>query len=493
MRSSTLPQPLAQIKTAGGASFRQNSSSFLAVNVENSTNLKNRAWWIDAAGHATKYPAIISRADGFWMTHVFLKQDVRGAIPVLAAFFDEFAPGLRRNAATRLVQSARFAVLNAGSGSHEIAETALRKAVERHDASDYPGVVAAVMQVREALANEALPDGNFVRLGRGAADEMRGVWIRSQSGLPGEGWGRTLRRLKLAQYNAVFPHFLSAYGAAWPSAAVHGRLGKVDDGIVNDCVAAAGNLGINVHVWVQCLSVSDAPASYVKELEKAGRLQRKSNGLTLPWLCPTQRENRLLLVRAVGELARKYDIAGVHLDMVRYESSAGCYCDRCRAAFTRFIGHTPANWPECTREPKQEMKNWEAFRCHQITQMAQELSKAARAARPRIKVSAAVYPSLDSAKKSVGQDWVEWLKKGIVDFVCPMDYRSSVALFQGDLARQRSEAGEYASKICPGIGVTVNNLSKGEVERQIQAVRSAGMDGYVLFEMTPNMASEVLK
>lgn len=487
MRVASLPQPLTQIRTAGGATFRQNSSSFLAVSTSDSENLKCRAWWVDATGHTTKYPAIIQCPYGFWMTHVFLKQDSRGAIPVLAAFFEEFTPELRKNAGEQLVKMAKFAVANAGEGAHTSARRALKAALERQSESDYPGIVSAVSDVREALANEALPDGTAYVPAIRSRDELRGVWTRSASGLPGEGWSRTLRRLKLAQYNAVFPHFLSPYGAAWPSKFVAGRLGKGADGVVGECVAAAANLKIEVHAWVQCLSMVDAPAGIRGEFEKKGRLQRKINGMSLPWLCPTQRENRLLLVQAVSELARKYAVDGIHLDMVRYESSAGCYCERCRAAFARFIGHEPANWPDCTREPGQEKGRWEAFRCNQITHLAQELSKAAKAARPKVKVSAAVYPNLDSAKKNVGQDWLEWLRKDIVDFVCPMDYRPSAALLQGDLSRQRSEAGEYCSRIYPGLGVTVHNLTKGEIERQIQAVRSAGMEGYVLFEMTPDM------
>ena len=61
-------------------------------------------------------------------------------------------------------------------------------------------------------------------------------------------------------------------------------------------------------------------------------------------------------------------------------------------------------------------------------------------------------------------------------------------MLQGDIGRQRALAGSLAAKIYPGLGVTVHNLSRQELQRQIQAVRSAGLEGYVLFEYTAPVA-----
>ena len=145
--------------------------------------------------------------------------------------------------------------------------------------------------------------------------------MRSPRGIRNEGWGKTLRRLKLARYNAVFPHFLAPYATAWPSAYTRQRLdGKADDSVA-ECVAAATNLGIQVHAWAHVLGVADAPPATLKQWESEGRLQRKSNGTVIPWLCPTQRENRLLMVQMVTEIVRKYDLAGIQLDMLRFEGA----------------------------------------------------------------------------------------------------------------------------------------------------------------------------
>lgn len=493
-RTSKLPRPIEELRTSGGGGFRQNSAAFLAVTAPPGENLRFRAWWIDAAGKQTEYPAIIQCPYGFWMTHVYMGQDGEHAIPTLAAFLEECVPGLRTTAARHLVQNARFAVANGGKGSHASAQKALDRAVTWQKAEDYPGVVASVNAVYSALADEALPGGaRNSTANKISTEEMRGVWLRSAAGLPGESWGHTLRRLKVAQYNAIFPHLMSPYAVAWSSKVVERRLENASDESMAALVAASENLKIQVHAWFQVLRVADAPEEIRRELASKGRLQKKINGSYIPWLCPTQRENRLLLVKLLTEFLQRYSVAGVQFDMLRYEGSSGCYCEHCKAAFARFLGHPLKNWPECTKEPAQEKKNWEAFRRHQITQLASELAVTARNTRSRIKLSAAVYSNLEGARCGVGQDWREWLQKGIMDFVCPMDYRSSTALFQGDLARQKSEAGKWADKIRPGIGVTVNQLSPQETQRQIQAVRNAGLEGFVLFELTSRVAADILK
>ncbi len=492
-KASAIPGGIGGLATQGGASFRQGNPAVLAVENRPYGDLKIRAWWTDSSGKKTVLPAIIQCPYGFWMTYVYLKQDEAHAVPVLAAFLEDHAPGLRNAASTRLLEQARFALANAGAGSHQKARKLLERAQSSRKTGDYTGVFTSVLALEDALAQEAMPAANLSSDAiAGNADEIRGVWMRAAGGLSGKGWNRTLRQLKDAGFNAVFPHLLSPYAAAWNSRLVSGRLEPSVDDPTGECVAAAQNQGIQVHAWVQVLNVTDAPQSFRKRLEEQGRLQQKESGQSIPWLCPTQRENRQLLSNLVGELARKYPLAGVQLDMLRYEGSSCCYCPRCRAAFQQYLGRALKNWPEDLRQDPRARTAWEAFRVRQITMLAQELADAARRARPKIKVSAAVYPEWENARKSVGQAPLDWLQKGIVDFLCPMDYRASAALLQGDLARQRQNAGSQAERILPGIGATASRLSIPEIKRQIQAVRNAGMGGYVIFEWTAQLAEQWL-
>lgn len=486
-KGGSLGRAITGLATNGGASFRQGCPAILAVDAPASEHLKPRAWWVDATGQKTPFPAILQCPSGFWMTYVYLRQDEPHAIPVLAAFLEDHAPGIRKTAGEWLLRQGRFALANAGPGPHERGRKCLERAEKAQRSGDYPGVLAALLALEDALASEAMPASAPESADAG---EMRGVWMRSPTGFPRQGWASPLRLLKLARFNAVFPHFLSPHATAWPSSLATGRLDGAGEGAVGQCLAQAEPLNVQVHAWCQILNASDAPQEFRTRMEREGRFQRKATGETVPWLCPTQRENRMLMASLVGELARKYPLQGIHLDMVRYEGSQACVCPRCHAVFRQFLGQEPGPWPECVQLPGKTREAWERFRVRQISQLVRELAAAARRSRPRIQVSAAVYPDRENARRNVGQDWAAWLKEGMVDFLCPMDYRSSSALLQGDLARQREAAGTQAAKIRPGLGVTPNQLSRQETLRQIQAVRAAGMGGFLLFEWTPQVAEQ---
>ncbi|HOG52096.1 MAG TPA: hypothetical protein PKY10_16025, partial [Lentisphaeria bacterium] len=106
-------------------------------------------------------------------------------------------------------------------------------------------------------------------------------------------------------------------------------------------------------------------------------------------------------------------------------------------------------------------------------------------------VSAAVYHDWQSARTGVGQDWAPWCRNGIIDFVCPMNYRPSSALFAGDLQRQRQQLGSV-NRLVPGIGVSSQRLSAEELARQIAVARQAQVPGFMLFELGPREVLDVL-
>jgi uncharacterized lipoprotein YddW (UPF0748 family) len=197
------------------------------------------------------------------------------------------------------------------------------------------------------------------------------------------------------------------------------------------------------------------------------------------------------------ELCTKYAIDGIHLDMLRYAGSEYCYCENCRHAFEKSRGGAPlAAWPDCLTDNAALRNAWATFRRAQITSLVDELSKAARQARYGLQVSAAVYPDPANARNAVGQEWPAWLQNGTVDFVCPMSYRPTAALFKGDIERIRDQLGgrnAASGKVRPGIGMTGCALDKAEVNRQILTLRHAGLDGYALFEFNHTTAAELTK
>ena len=494
-KSSSLTSPLAQVRTNGGAQFQQSSGAFMAVAAAASETLHIRAWWIDAEGNRTKWPAILQTTQGLWMTHVYLNQDQDHGTPILLALLEDFVPALRKVGAETLCRQAVFAVNNAGrNSSHAAAKQALQKAQIARQRNDYPAIFSAVRQVFSELADEAVPaltqwDEESTR-----STELRGVWIQSATGLSGQSWGTTLQRLSQAHFNTVFPRFLTPFGVAWRSNIVglFPGIAPASDPLA-ECLAAAKNYRIKVHAWVCLLSIEDAPPAIQQKFAKQDVLQRTATGKQVMWLCPSRKFTHDLLLKEVREMAKNYALDGVQFDMIRYQGSETCYCSTCRELFIRHINHRPENWPAGTRVPPAYQKQWEAFRCQQIAQLLQELAEAAKAARPSLRISAAVYPEISTARRNVGQDWQTWLSRQYISFVSPMNYQASTSLFQGNLTQQGEALGTHASyQLIPGIGVTAKGLTADETRRQIQATRNAGLNGFILFEYNAQSAQSIL-
>jgi hypothetical protein len=56
------------------------------------------------------------------------------------------------------------------------------------------------------------------------------------------------------------------------------------------------------------------------------------------WLCPSHPANQALELNALVEIARNYDVAGLHLDYIRYPGKDYCFCAGCRQRFEASLG-----------------------------------------------------------------------------------------------------------------------------------------------------------
>jgi uncharacterized lipoprotein YddW (UPF0748 family) len=113
--------------------------------------------------------------------------------------------------------------------------------------------------------------------------------------------------------------------------------------------------------------------------------------------------------------------------------------------------------------------------------------------KPSVKLSAAVYGKYPLCGLSVGQDWGIWVKRDLVDFVCPMNYSSDIKKFS-HLVKNQAALPNSKNKIFPGIGVTAmeSHLDAFDVMRQIQVIRDTGAGGFVLFSLNREVEKAVL-
>jgi uncharacterized lipoprotein YddW (UPF0748 family) len=93
------------------------------------------------------------------------------------------------------------------------------------------------------------------------------------------------------------------------------------------------------------------------------------------------------------------------------------------------------------------------------------------------KVSVAVSPSAEDASVKRLQNWGEWLRRDLIDILCPMAYTTDSATFTSQIAAARQAAEGHP--IWAGIGAY--HLSSEQIVDNIQAARRLGVGGVILF------------
>ncbi len=307
----------------------------------------------------------------------------------------------------------------------------------------------------------AAAEQNYGRLQRPRPGEIHAVWDHTGQGLyPGD-WPRTMRLLKANGVTDLFVNVAGAGFAHYPSRVLSQSQVCISSGDqLAACLAAARGTGVRVHAWILCFNASrSSPAQLTSFAKRGWRLKDKSGRLT-EYLNPTNPQLRWHLISAIDELVRRYAVSGVHLDFVRWYEGAAAKPRNPAVAIDSFVG---------------------AIRTR------------TRAARPHLWLTAAVLPSYPSCVSSVGQNWKNWIDRGLVDYAVPMNYFEDCAKYAAVVAQQ-ADTRARARRIISGIGVTANEsvLTPVQVIDQINAARRAGVSGVALFDLDRTLEARVL-
>ena len=150
------------------------------------------------------------------------------------------------------------------------------------------------------------------------------------------------------------------------------------------------------------------------------------------WLCPSKPETQNYLKERVSEILEKDYVDGIHLDYIRYcdvilpvdlwknygivqheelPEYDFCYCVTCRNNFKAQYNIDPLE----IEYPDQSL-SWRNYRYDRITTIVNQLAEIAH--QHNKKITAAVFPTPEVARRNVRQDWTNWKLDGI----CPMIY-----------------------------------------------------------------------
>jgi uncharacterized lipoprotein YddW (UPF0748 family) len=319
--------------------------------------------------------------------------------------------------------------------------------------------------------------------------EIKGVWDHTGRGLYPGNWERTAQLLAQAGITDVYVNVTGAAFALYPSRVLPPRSATNE---LKSAIQACHKYGLRVHAWILCYSCTNAASGAIDNFKRKGWTLQDAKGKDLNWLDPTHPEVRQYLCNAAEELA-KSGVDGVHLDFIRFQDLPSSLGPRTKARFEAACGKAP-NWPECVTNAKgAHRKAFLDWREAQVSRTVVDIRTRLRARAPGVQLSAAVFGKYPACIDSVGQDWISWLRTGLIDYALPMNYTTNLDALKDWLGTQTADP-RIASKIISGIGVTAaeSRLDAIDVLRQIEIIRKMNCKGFVLFDLDENLRQKVL-
>lgn len=486
------------------ASVRQASWN---ITVATSTTPKTKVigYWHNLAGESTELPALFLGEAGVFFSHIFLSDDIQTKTQLLAALLGHLVPEFRHTLAKQAVEmvtaighteglEALATFVQQGDVSEatealEVGKYLMKQAWAAYDSKDYNKAITTARACRETFSKAYFLSHRSVKM------EGRAVWNHSGLGAyPGD-WSRSAKELAEAGVNMVFPNMAWAGVTHYPSKVLpQSEIFKRYGDQLAECVSAAREHGLQVHVWKITWNLERAPKEFVEKMREAGRTQVSATGKPLNWLCPSHPKNVQLELESALEIVTNYDVDGIHLDYIRYPGSHACYCEECRKRFILATRKQIDEWPtDVLPKTGTYSDAYIAWRTQQITRLVRLLHKRLREAKPNLKISAAVFGGYPACVTSIGQDWIAWAKAGYIDFVCPMNYTENTDYFTELLTNQLALMPKEVA-VYTGIGATASNslLTPDAVVEQIYLSRNLGASGWTIFDYSVDISETVL-
>jgi len=237
-------------------------------------------------------------------------------------------------------------------------------------------------------------------------------------------------------------------------------------------VDKAHEYDLKVHTWL-CVFRDGPQSVFLEKNPQFAARDKDGNPIKGGWVCPARKEVQEHELSLYVEVMEKYDIDGVHLDYIRYAGPEMCFCDYCVNTFMKEHGVDIRKLT--SRDDAWE--TWVEWRIGIITSFVERLREEAKS-RGR-EVSAAVFSAYPICIESVGQDWVSWGKKGLVDYLFPMTYTQLVRLVSVAATIHKHLIGDacfLAEGLAPWLPLTTKKLVA-----EIEECLKAGVKGVVFY------------
>ncbi len=334
-----------------------------------------------------------------------------------------------------------------------------------------------------------LPAGCNKRAEVTPGPEMRAVWLHTGLFSPDEGRAAFQMDSLFTLYNQAGINNLFCYNA------LPGENSFKYD-YINMLISEGKKKGIGIHP----IFYPGYTVNLEKELvEHPSWLIRDMEGNYLPHFNLANPEVREYWVDRIKE-SFKYDIAGIHLDYIRFPTTQvysydSLTCETFKKIFTRSpleIARDCGSMIWC---------EWIKWNSAQVTELVKGIGQAVKNAGKPMLLGADVFPDIETSDVLIGQDWGSWANEGLIDFICPMLYTNDTGLFRTYI-RRAVDAANGNCKVYPGIGVHTshNDITKELIVREVNITREEKTNGMAFFSgysfskaMIDTLTAEVFK
>ncbi len=150
--------------------------------------------------------------------------------------------------------------------------------------------------------------------------------------------------------------------------------------------------------------------------DRTGKFLPCPNSEEYVWLSPAFPEVRHRLAAVAADVARRYDVDGIHLDRIRFPGEDWSY--------------DPAAKAEFELNPDTHPSEWKAYRTGLVSRMVRETYDSIQLVKPRLVLSAAVWGVYNdkwawhtlAGATNLMQDSRGWARGGYMDVLVPMTY-----------------------------------------------------------------------
>jgi uncharacterized lipoprotein YddW (UPF0748 family) len=289
-----------------------------------------------------------------------------------------------------------------------------------------------------------------------------------------------LDRLEAGSINLLFPCVKSEVHFTGGKSLAYFATDLVDPGPLGDVLAPlcarAHERGMTVHPWLSVLLEGDS--KFLREHPDAACLSfdHLNEGVRTGMACPASPDAHAFVAALTRQIVEGYPVAGIHLDFIRYPGLRTCACARCRADMKHEVGARP----EDIFTDGAARKWWVERRRGQISKLVESVAGIAHELGKD--VSAAVFGDYPRALDEVGQDWLDWCRRGLVDIIVPMNYKQHLPDFVAAAVDHRVLVGDDAM-VLEGIAKTTESvrLTAEELAAQVEAARDLGAAGACVF------------